>query len=235
MVGINETLTNEMNSSLSTCDSLFNSIPNPSSSSQPNPQVSDKTRSSPSFNNDSEPPTYFEAVGIPQNSLILNIDDLNHDSTNTSRFSSFQQRLPKISMNTSPEAYNKDFSSNQPSQNYVPNHQRHPVLTRSYNLPLSVTQQNRNMCTNNESNSLDSISKPSETYLVWSIFTTIYCVFIGVPALVLSIKVYHYNKQEDYQKAYSRSKITRYLNIAGLLFGIVYMTIGVIACLVPTR
>ena len=75
--------------------------------------------------------------------------------------------------------------------------------------------------------------KPSESYLIWSIFTTFYCVFIGIAALVLSLRVRHYNQRQEYEKAYERSRLVRNLNIFGLFFGIVYIGILLIACFFP--
>jgi len=75
--------------------------------------------------------------------------------------------------------------------------------------------------------------KPSETYLVWSIFTTFYCLFIGIIALVFSIKVRHYNKECNFPKAYSASKIARNFNIAGLFFGVIYIAVVLLVCVLP--
>lgn len=156
--------------------------------------IDDKTnRSSPSFNSDSEPPTYFEALRIPH---PMQLQQAEEDSKDTS------------------------FNFNQPA---VFNHQRHHYI-RTQHLPASIYSNNQNRM---------NINLPSETYLVWSIFTTVYCVFIGIIALILSIQIYHYNKQENYQKAFHRSKICRNVNIAGLFIGIIYLSIGIVACLLP--
>ena len=184
-------------------------------------------RESPSFN-DSEPPSYFEAIGISHPvtpvATILNI--------NTNQ----EQRMPKLN-STKEQTY--DCSSSSPSQ---PNHQRHHVIrTQHLQHSNSYGQQNQrynfSFCSNNTNNSMNSVNylKPSETYMVWSIFTTVYCVFIGVVALVLSIKVHHYNKQGDFARAYSRSRIARNINIAGLFFCIIYMGIGLLACFLPIK
>ena len=176
-------------------------------------------RASPSFN-DSEPPSYFEAVGIsPQ-----------PDSVNQ------QQRIPKLN-STKEQSFECSTSQCQP------NHQRHPIIRTQHLQPSLYGQQQQNQrynfsyCSENTHNSINSVSylKPSETYMVWSIFTTVYCVFIGVVALVLSIKVHHYNKQGDFARAYSRSRIARNINIAGLFFGIIYMGIGLLACFLPIK
>jgi hypothetical protein len=98
------------------------------------------------------------------------------------------------------------------------------------NINASYNNENNN---NNNSNLVGSIHKPSETFFVWSIFTTIYCVFIGLVALVFSIKVHHYNKQGDYENAFASSKLARNFNIAGLFFGVVYMAIGILVCFMP--
>ncbi|CAF0825294.1 unnamed protein product [Brachionus calyciflorus] len=199
-----------MNTSLSTVDSLFNNQP---VNSNPN------ARSSPSFV-DSEPPSYFEAIGINHHKS---------DSTNTSRLSSFQtNRLPKISLHTAPELNSKQTSSrfNSKSINNIQNINQRPNI---------ISQQNSHQVFRGESFENDHNLKPSETYMIWSIFTTFYCIFIGLPALVLSIKVYHYNKEEQYQKAYSRSRYARYLNIAGLFVGVIYLGIAILVCLIPIR
>ncbi len=179
--------------------------------------LDDKTiRSSPSL--DSEPPSYFEALhfeGFPQHINTLDI--------NLNKESSFN--LPPYPMNSSPPPlhhYNRNH-----------NHQRHHYI-RTENLPASIYCQNSSNSHRFQfHNTTNSNLKPSETYLFWSIFTTIYCVFIGVVALVLSIQVYHYNKKANYQRAHTKSKLCRNFNIAGLFFGIVYLTIGIVACLVP--
>lgn len=202
-------------------NSRFNSF-NMSSITSEDPANLDKIfirQSSPSFINDSEPPSYFEAIGISSN-INANADN--------AQFLQQQQQQQPIKVNS-----NKDTIR--------PNHQRHHVIctqniqpnlyqNQGYNCS-SLSSNNNTMATNDSINYL----KPSETYLVWSIFTTVYCVFIGVVALVLSIKVHHYNKQGDFCRAYSRSKIARNINIAGLFFGIIYMGIGLLACFLPIK
>ena len=179
-------------------------------------------RASPSFN-DSEPPSYFEAIGITHHAINLNTD--------ASALPLQQERMPKLNVNK------EDVIEYTPN---IPHHQRHHVI-RTQNLPPSLYHQNQrynfSYCSSNTNNSMNSVNylKPSETYMVWSIFTTVYCVFIGVVALVLSIKVHHFNKQGDYRRAYSRSKIARNINIAGLFFGIIYMGIGLLACFLPVK
>jgi hypothetical protein len=206
-------------------NSRLNSF-NMSSMNSEDPTNLDKIhiRESPSFN-DSEPPSYFEAIGISHPvTPVLNL--------NTNQ----EQRMPKLN-STKEQAY--DCSSSLSSQ---PNHQRHHVIrTQHLQHSNSYGQQNQrcsfSFCSNNTNNSINSVNylKPSETYMVWSIFTTVYCVFIGVVALVLSIKVHRYNKQGDFARAYSRSRIARNINIAGLFFGIIYMGIGVLACFLPIK
>lgn len=177
--------------------------------------MDDKTiRSSPSL--DSEPPSYFEALhfeGFPQH--MNNLDaDVNKES-------SFN--LPPYPIHSSPRHHH----------HYNHNHQRHHCI-QTENLPASIYCHNSsNHHRFQRHNTTNSNLKPSETYLFWSIFTTIYCVFIGVIALVLSIQVYHCNKEANYQKAHTKSKLCRNFNIAGLFFGIVYLTVGIVACLVP--
>lgn len=214
---INET--DEMNTSLSTVDTLFNG-----NTAQP------IQRSSPSFV-DSEPPSYFEAIGINHNNVIIGPNGLSNDSANTSRLSSFQTnlRLPKVSLETSQDSIFKPTSNRSNNSHYISNNPNQNINR----LPIIISQQNVHQ--NIEIGTSNQYLKPSETYMVWSIFTTLYCVLIGVPALVLSIKVYHYNKQEQFDKAYSRSRIARYLNIAGLFFGIVYIGIAVLTCFIPRR
>ena len=243
-----------MNPSLSTIDSLINQLPNPQRVYNSRINSSnlgsigfddiniDKTRSSPSFN-DSEPPSYFEAIGISHPvhnfNINLNTEGLNPaDSANTSILSSQQTQYRHNGRVVNVKNGNKENSFElSPSSNY-PYPQRHHVI-RTHNLPSLYQQryQSPSSTSNNlqQTGSLNSVQKPSETYIVWSIFTTVYCVFIGVAALVLSIKVHHYNKQGEYQKAFSRSRIARNLNIAGLFFGFIYMGIGLIACLLPFR
>lgn len=240
-----------MNSSLSTVDSLFNSnnqTNTPINQSQRcSTRPENKSPSSPSFN-DSEPPSYFEAIGVAtSNNIILTTQNLNADSTNSSRISSTIYQLPKISIQ-SPKQYGKEHTNASYSQtlmNYCPNQLVYESMARNHNLPIVVTQQNlhgmlncSNISTNNlrNLNSLESsLLKPSEPYMVWSIFTTIYCVLIGVPALIYSIKVYHYNQQGEYQKARTRSKMAKCLNIIGLFCGLFYMILGVFACLFPFK
>ncbi len=168
-------------------------------------QDKEEIRSSPSFNSDSEPPSYFEALGLPQTHILTTTIGLD------SKESNFSQSIPTI------------FIQN-------PQHQRHHYI-RTEHLPASVYTNNNNN-NNNNMNSSSNILKPSETYLVWSVFTTIYCVILGVIALVLSIQVYHLNKEENYEKAYIKSKLCRNLNVAGLFFGIVYLAIGVLVVLI---
>jgi len=119
---------------------------------------------------------------------------------------------------------NKDY---QPNPSYQPTPQRQQFIrTRD------LTESNHpyyNYTYESGSGSL----KPSETYIFWSVFTTIYCVFIGMVALVFSLKVKHYNKVGLFQKANSASKIARNFNIAGLLFGVVYLAIGLLVCFLP--
>ena len=255
-----------MNPSLSTIDSLINQLP--SHQRVYNSRINssnlgsigfddiniDKTRSSPSFN-DSEPPSYFEAIGISHPAhhfnINLNTDGLTQpypaDSANTSILSAQQStqyqhhgRVVKSKHGNKENLNSVELSppsSFNLNQNY-PYHQRHHII-RTNNLPSLYQQRYQSHSSVNNSmqptGSVNSIHKPSETYIVWSIFTTVYCVFIGVAALVLSIKVHHYNKQGEYQKAFSRSRIARNLNIAGLFFGFIYMGIGLIACLLPFR
>jgi hypothetical protein len=234
-------MSSAMNTSLSTVDSLLNILPNQRNQRQDEHNL-DKTRTSPSFNNDSEPPSYFEAIGIhPANETTAS--NQNH---NSSRLSSLQfQKGPKCLSNTpsvcqtsSYISSNKEFSI-QESPGCIlinnPQHQRHHIIRTPYIYSQSAMSSSYASTPRADRNyiadtSLGSIAKPSETYLVWSIFTTIYCVLIGVVALVLSIKVYHYNKEGNYAKAFSRSRIARNLNIAGLFVGFVYMGIILLIC-----
>ena len=197
----------------------------------------DKIRSSPSVISNSEPPSYFEALGITPNSVILNTDgnsitlqtQLNNNQNLDKPPTIFAKEL-SYSSETKP-------SSNQPQIPTIfynniscPYYQRHHVF------------RNQNVCDSNQNNipsalrlnsEASNMQKPSETYLVWSIFTTIYCVFVGIFALILSIRVAYFNKQGNFDKAHRRAKIARNFNIAGLFFGIVYMAIGIITCLLP--
>ena len=212
-----------MNTSLSTVDTIFNG----------NPLNTPQTiqRSSPSFV-DSEPPSYFEAIGINHNNIVIVSNGLNNESANTSRLSSFQANtpLPKISLEASQDSIFKPTSNRSNISHNISSNPNQNINR----LPVIISQQNVHQNIGMESSNHQYL-KPSETYMVWSIFTTLYCVLIGVPALVLSIKVYHYNKQEQFDKAYSRSRIARYLNIAGLFFGIVYIGIAAITCFFPRR
>ena len=155
-------------------------------------ELDEKTlRSSPSFNSDSEPPSYFEALRIPQPQLEL----------------------------TNQEVDSKESS-------FIPNQVRHHYI-RTQNLPASIFSNHNNMTTYLEE------QKPSETYFVWSTFTTFYCFFVGIIALVLSFQVYYCNQEQNFQKAFSKSKLCRNVNVAGLFCGIIYLTIGIVICLLP--
>ncbi|RNA28093.1 hypothetical protein BpHYR1_017565 [Brachionus plicatilis] len=209
-----------MNTSLSTVDTLFNG-------QYLNVVLQGESvlRSSPSFN-DSEPPSYFEAIGINH----VNLNQI--ESVNTSRLPSFRNdRLPKISLQIAPESRIKQYSrGTSTSIGQSTNH------TRGTNrLPVDIFQQNATQFHENENRVMSEITQPSETYFVWSIFTTFYCVLVGLPALIFSIKVYHYNKEEEYEKAFSRSKIVWYLNLTGLFCGIVYVGIVVLILFVSSN
>lgn len=206
-----------MNTSLSTVDTLFNG------QCLNGTQTGSVLRSSPSFN-DSEPPSYFEAIGINH----VNLNQI--ESPRISNLSSIQNsRLPKISLNTAPESGFKKNSG--PTDIYI---NQSLSNTRKINrIPISALQDDIRQFNETENRIEAGISKPSETFLFWSIFTTVYCVFIGLPALIFSIKVYHYNKEENYEKAQSRSKIAWYLNLAGLFCGIVYISVVVLILFIP--
>lgn len=278
-----------LNGSLSTVDSIFtNVIMNTNGGACPNHRGGaymthatssvicdplnhvvderDKVRASPSFLNDSEPPSYFEAVGIIPNGIQViggssRLQSLgqrmnqpkpkatsSHIYQNHSYASSMNKSISMTSQAPSPLPYQQQ--QQQPSMStsisHQPNHQRQHVM-RAHHLPPIYQQAgnasysysshalgNNSHVNNSNSSTVESQSqKPSETYLIWSIFTTIYCVIIGVPALVLSIQVYHYNKQGEYQKAFNKSKLARNVNFAGLFVGIVYLAIGFLACFLP--
>lgn len=156
-------------------------------------------RSLPSFNSDSEPPSYFEALRIPQQ----------------------QQHPHDLSLTQQQQESDTKESSFVPSS--ISQLRHHYIRTQ--HLPASVYS-------NNQAN-ISNIQKPSETYFVWSVFTTFYCVFIGVAALVLSYQIYTLNKEQNYQKAFTKSKLCRNVNIAGLFVGIVYLIIAILICLLP--
>ena len=190
----------------------------------------DKIRASPSFISDSEPPSYFEAVGIAQQ---INFSTYGGASDINSHGAHKQQRMNNSKKGEVSYSSHKEtpIQTTGPSTQHYPNHQRHHII-RTRNLePNNVS--NYHGSYNSNSDSIESVLKPSETFMVWSIFTTIYCVFIGIVALIFSIKVHHYNKQGDYEKAYSRSRLAKYFNIAGLFVGIVYMAIGALICFLP--
>jgi hypothetical protein len=225
--------------------------------------VERRNRYSPSFN-DSEPPSYFDVIGAGSGVRnVHRVINFNADGISTAtptrllststQLNSPSMQLPKIVLNASPSSrlasYNKDDESaittaNPSVLSYVPNHYRQPVLASRvhHNLPQSLNpnqvRYSDAQLNNSESQmtqSTDSIQKPCQTYLAWSIFTTFYCVFIGIPALVLSIRVSQFNKQGLYQKAYTRSKIAKYLNVTGLFFGFVYLGAVVLTVLLPRR
>lgn len=124
------------------------------------------------------------------------------------------------------------FSSNKDSQpnTYQPTPQRQQII-RTRDLQSSNPYYNYTYDTT-LGHTMDTV-KPSESYIFWSVFTTIYCVFLGLVALIFSIKVKHYNKEGLFQKAYSASKLARNFNIAGLFFGVVYLAIGLLVCFLP--
>jgi hypothetical protein len=222
-----------MNPSLSTVDSLLNILPNPLTNTIQrmsginnidNVDIN-KVRSSPSFN-DSEPPSYFEAVRISNNNVLLE----NFPATQQTTTTTVTMRQPNHQLPVSISS--KDFSE---SNNYASGDNRTTHVFRNFNLPSSIYQHEENViqrCSTNP-RQVNIECKPSETYLVWSIFTTIYCVFIGIFALVLSIKVRKLNKVGDYKKANRFSRVVWYLNISGLFFGFVYLGIALLTCLLP--
>ena len=168
-----------------------------------------KTRSSPSFN-DSEPPSYFEVIStIPTTMAMAPV---------TMR----QQNRPlSISSKYLSENDNNNNTSTFRQATVIYQHDGEPNVP---NAPVVV---------NGDVDCIDCCSKPSETYMVWSIFTTIYCVFIGIFALFISFRVRNYNKRGNFKEAYALSRIVWYLNIAGLFFGIVYLAIALLTCLLP--
>jgi hypothetical protein len=193
----------------------------------------------PSFQ-DSEPPSYFDVIGCRNFSTT--------SSTNQHMNNNESINLPKIVLHTASSrltSHNNNNSTKEQQQttnpstvSYAPNHRRMHVL-RSHNLPASIVNQNPRYYSNSNLNGINnsscSIQKPCETYLAWSIFTTVYCVLVGLPALIFSIKVHHLNKQGEYDKAFSRSKIAKYLNVTGLFFGFVYMGIVLFTCFATQR
>lgn len=206
-----------MNTSLSTVDTLFNG-----QHLNVNSQGCSFSRSSPSFN-DSEPPSYFEAIGINH----VNLNQV--ESSNLSCLSSCQNgRIPKISLETAPQSSSKQ-DSRRPENFSIESANNKRGLNRQ---PIIIFQQNRGRAGENTSEN-GRINHPSETYFIWSVLTTFYCVIIGLPALIFSIKVYHHNKEEEYEKAFSRSKVAWCLNLIGLFFGIFY--IGIVALILFFR
>jgi hypothetical protein len=201
-----------------------------------------QNRYSPSIMNDSEPPSYFDVIGRTPSSCLNAAAGTTRLSTSTQLNPSMQ--LPKIVLASSRlTSYNKDAAENPPIMESPschvppPNHRRmHPLQMPMSLNPNQVCYSNSNLNNTTMMNaSTDSIQKPCPTYLIWSIFTTFYCVFIGVPALVLSIKVHHYNKRGFYQKAYTRSKIAKYLNVTGLFFGFIYLGAVGLTFVLPRR
>lgn len=204
-----------MNTSHSTVDTLFNG-----QNLNVNSQGCSFSRSSPSFN-DSEPPSYFEAIGINH----VNLNQV--ESSNTYSPSSFQNgRLTKISL--APQSRSKQDSERINNVKIEAKNNRRGLNRQ----PILIFQQNSRRVDENSSENR-RIDQPSETYLIWSVLTTFYCVIIGLPALIFSIKVYHYNKDEEYEKAFSRSKVAWYLNLIGLFFGILY--VGIVALILFFR
>ena len=70
-------------------------------------------------------------------------------------------------------------------------------------------------------------------YLLWSIFTTVYCFFIGVIALLVSLRVKHLNSKGRYDASFNQSKIARNLNICAVFFGFILATISLFLFFFP--
>jgi hypothetical protein len=69
--------------------------------------------------------------------------------------------------------------------------------------------------------------KPND-YLAWSIFTALYCIFIGVIALSVSLTIRRLNAKGKYQLAYTKSMLARNLNMCAVFFGFIYVTAGLL-------
>ncbi|KAB5522639.1 hypothetical protein PHYPO_G00161810 [Pangasianodon hypophthalmus] len=69
------------------------------------------------------------------------------------------------------------------------------------------------------------------TYLAWSIFNTICCCTpIGIIAIVFSCRTDTANLIGDTTRANAHSRLTKKLNIAAMVIGIIFLIIFIIFC-----
>ncbi|XP_076147386.1 interferon-induced transmembrane protein 1-like [Alosa pseudoharengus] len=67
------------------------------------------------------------------------------------------------------------------------------------------------------------------SYLAWSIFNTFCCCLpLGIAAIIFSTRVNSANIAGDQARAESDSRTTKYLNIAALVCGIIFLTIFIL-------
>lgn len=67
------------------------------------------------------------------------------------------------------------------------------------------------------------IKKPND-YLIWSIITSIYCIFIGITAIIFSLRIRELNANGRYDLSYKQSLIVRNLNLSAIFFGFLYIS-----------
>lgn len=66
-----------------------------------------------------------------------------------------------------------------------------------------------------------TIEKEPKSYLIFSILNTVFCCFfVGIGAIIYSVKSREAKKYGDLEKASKNSKIAKTLNIIGLLTGL---------------
>ncbi|KAA0706214.1 hypothetical protein E1301_Tti019733 [Triplophysa tibetana] len=71
------------------------------------------------------------------------------------------------------------------------------------------------------------------TYLAWSIFNTLCCCFpLGIAAIVFSCRADTAIKSGDTTKASDSSRTARNLNIAGMVIGIIFIIIIIVASVI---
>uniref|UniRef100_A0A3P8WGU6 Uncharacterized protein n=1 Tax=Cynoglossus semilaevis TaxID=244447 RepID=A0A3P8WGU6_CYNSE len=64
------------------------------------------------------------------------------------------------------------------------------------------------------------------SYLGWSIFNTLCCCLpVGIAAIVYSCKAQNANSVEESAAAMDASRTAKILNVVGLVFGLILMTI----------
>jgi hypothetical protein len=158
------------------------------------------------------------------------------------------QNTPTVSYSVSSPSFTDSEPPNYyEATQYYPTCSSECVLTNvqrpiifTINRPNRQSQFSSNKHSNQIQNSHSTLNQSSiaihrepNDYLLWSIITSIYCIFIGLTAIIFSLKIKELNANGRYDLSYKQSKIVRNLNLSAILFGFLYISIALLFYFYP--